>query len=257
MVPIERDNIDSILPLFDGWNETMIWSCLQGYMGEAWADSAESPRSARIIVGDFCCLAGIPCPELIPSLSENLSHYPALLIPQGPPWETCIEQTCGTSVSKFQRYSIKKEPGIFDRDRLRSYVNTVPDGYRLSMIDEPLYHMAREEEWSRDLCSNFSSYQQYQSMGIGAAALYKGRLVSGASSYSVYRGGIEIEVDTKKEHRNKGLACACASLLILRCMERNLYPSWDAHDLRSVSLAEKLGYHRDTAYTAYLFKPDK
>ena len=27
--------------------------------------------------------------------------------------------------------------------------------------------------------------------------------------------------------------------------------SWDAHDLRSVSLAEKLGYHRGEPYTVY------
>ena len=36
-----------------------------------------------------------------------------------------------------------------------------------------------------------------------------GKPVSGASSYSALQGGIEIEVDTKKEYRRKGLAFAC------------------------------------------------
>jgi len=42
--------------------------------------------------------------------------------------------------------------------------------------------------------------------------------------------------------------------LILECLSWGLYPSWDAHDMRSVALAEKLGYHLDKEYTAYLVK---
>jgi hypothetical protein len=76
--------------------------------------------------------------------------------------------------------------------------------------------------------------------------------VSGASSYTFYDNGIEIEIDTKCEYRSRGLALACASGLILECLDRGLYPSWDAHDLRSVALAEKLGYHRDQAYVTYI-----
>ncbi len=43
----------------------------------------------------------------------------------------------------------------------------------------------------------------------------------------------------------------CAKL-ILECMDRGLYPSWDAHDMRSVALAEKLGYHLDKEYVTYI-----
>jgi len=32
---------------------------------------------------------------------------------------------------------------------------------------------------------------------------------------------------------------------------RSLYPSWDAQNMNSVHLAEKLGYEFDHAYTAY------
>ena len=32
--------------LFEGWQETMIWSCLQGVMGSIYADSQENPVSA-------------------------------------------------------------------------------------------------------------------------------------------------------------------------------------------------------------------
>ena len=78
-----------------------------------------------------------------------------------------------------------------------------------------------------------------------------GNIVSGASSYSRYREGIEIEVDTVPEERNKGLAAIVCAALILDCLEEGLYPSWDAQNLTSVHLAEKLGYELDHAYTAY------
>ena len=75
--------------------------------------------------------------------------------------------------------------------------------------------------------------------------------VSGASSYASYQGGIEIDVDTKEGYRRKGLAYRCAARLILECLARNLYPSWDAQNLWSLALAKKLGYQYENSYTAY------
>ena len=77
------------------------------------------------------------------------------------------------------------------------------------------------------------------------------RFVSGASSYTRYREGIEIEVDTIESERRKNLALISCSALILRCLDEGLYPSWDAHNMGSVHLAEKLGYEFDHEYTAY------
>ncbi len=52
-----------------------------------------------------------------------------------------------------------------------------------------------------------------------------------------------------------GLAYACGARLILECLARGIYPSWDAHNLESAALAEKLGYHYDRPYTAFLIHP--
>ena len=75
--------------------------------------------------------------------------------------------------------------------------------------------------------------------------------VAGASSYYVYPGGIEIQIDTHQDYRRRGLATTAAAGLILACLDRGLYPSWDAANLSSVALAEKLGYQFDHEYTAY------
>ena len=36
-------NIEKVKDLFAGWEETLIWSCMQGVMGEIYADDAPHP----------------------------------------------------------------------------------------------------------------------------------------------------------------------------------------------------------------------
>ncbi len=71
--------------------------------------------------------------------------------------------------------------------------------------------------------------------------MYKGEVVCGASSYSIYDSGIEIEVATNYNHRRKGLATIVSAALILDCLEKEIYPNWDAANTTSAKLAEKLG----------------
>lgn len=235
-----------LAPLFEGWQETMIWSYLQGHMGYALTDNEEAPTAAQIVVGDFCFFAGEPNAALAEQAAAPL------LIPRDDAWCQVIESVWGDRVQKAQRYAIQKEPGVFDTEKLGQYAASLPDGYTISRIDEEIYNQVLKNDWSQDLCSLFADYSDYYTRGLGVAVLHKGQLVAGASSYSIYDNGIEIEIDTKPEHRQKGLATACGAKLILECLHRGLYPSWDAHDLRSVALAEKLGYHLDGAYPVYI-----
>lgn len=238
-------DVHAIAPLFDGWEETLIWSCLQGCMGYAIADNDQKPSAALITVGDFCFLAGVPNHALAAKATAPI------LVPRDEEWGEVIESVWKNQVDKRLRYAIKKEPHVFDINKLTGYVNTLPDGCVLSLFDEEIYERSLREQWSKDFCAQFSDCNDYGKRGLGVAAIYRGELVSGASSYTVYHNGIEIEIDTKPEFRQRGFAAACAAGLILECLKRGLYPSWDAIDLRSVALAEKLGYHRDFPYTVY------
>jgi len=89
--------------------------------------------------------------------------------------------------------------------------------------------------------SQYKDYKAYKNLGLGIVVLKDGELVAGASSYSRYDRGIEIEIGTQEDHRRKGLAYACGAKLIL------LYPSWDAQNKWSVTL----GYHFSHEYVAY------
>lgn len=260
-------------PLFGQWPDTTLWSCLENSMGTVYSNDSKTPRTAAAVLGDFCFTGGTPDDELLHFVKTNLQKSFFILVPTDPSWEAITEQYFSDSAKKVYRYALKKEPEIFLDgallDRLRTVTNSLPEPYSFRMIDEGLYHWCKtapEADWCRDWTAQYETWADYQEHGLGVTILYENTPVAGASSYSSFRnfppfmdsrsslsdrGGIEIEIDTRIDHRRKGLAYACGAKLILTCAERGLYPSWDAQNLWSKSLAEKLGYHFDGAYPAY------
>lgn len=81
--------------------------------------------------------------------------------------------------------------------------------------------------WCSDWVSQYDSYDKFEKYGLGVVLFVDGEMVSGASSYYGYIGGIEIEIDTHKDHRRKGYASICGANLIIECLKRNLYPCWE------------------------------
>lgn len=75
-------------------------------------------------------------------------------------------------------------------------------------MEEKEYKMCRENGWANDLVSNYKDYTTYKNLSMGIAVLKDGELVAGASFYSTYDKDIEIEIDTRGDHRRKGLAYA-------------------------------------------------
>ena len=118
-------------------------------------------------------------------------------------------------------------------------------------MGKALYRQAEQAEWSRDLVSQYPTWEAYAVHGAGYVVLWKGALVCGASSYADWPGGVEIEIDTHPAHRRRGLARACAAALMLDCLARGLYPSWDAANPVSAHLAQTLGYIAAGAYPVY------
>lgn len=246
----EITDTTNVSSLFGKWEETLIWSCLQGVMGKIYANDLNKPTSAMAIIGDFTFFAGKPNMELVSYKPVWCTQTFMIMVPQNEPWKSLITQFHGEKAKIVSRYAIKKEPHIFDKEKLEKAVASLPKQYTFSMIDEQLYQMCKTESWSADLVSQFSNYEKYHELGIGVVICHENVIVSGASSYSRYQEGIEIEIDTKKEYRRKGLASMCGAKLILECLKRDLYPSWDAQNKSSVALAEKLGYHYSHTYTA-------
>ena len=47
------DVTEKIKSLFDGWDETLVYSCLQQVMGKIFVDDIDDPKSAYAFVGCF------------------------------------------------------------------------------------------------------------------------------------------------------------------------------------------------------------
>lgn len=232
--------------LFGNWAETMIYSCVQKVMGKLYVVEQNNPKSVMAVLGDFIFFAGEPCRELVMNNPEGF----VIMVPQTDDWAYLIEECYKSKCRQVIRYAMKKNT-VFKKDHLTGLIAEIPEDCHLHFIDEALYDQCQKNQWSRDLVSVFESKNVYLEKGLGVVAVKYGEIVAGASSYTRYQDGIEIEVDTKIDERRKHLATACCAKLILECLERGLYPSWDAQNLCSVHLAEKLGYELSHEYIAY------
>ena len=232
-------------PIFEGWQETLIYSCLQKVMGKIYVTDTVAPKAAMAYVGCFAFVAGELDRELVMGTPDGFT----IMTPQNDAWARLIEE-CYPEANKVTRYAIKKDTK-FDKARLQEIVGELPAGYELRKIDSEIYDMCLSDPVTADFVSSFESKEKYLEFGRGMVIMKDGRIVSGASSYTSYREGVEIEVDTVKEERRKGLASVACAALILDCLRDGLYPSWDAQNMGSVRLSEKFGYEFAHEYVAY------
>ena len=233
-------------PVFADWEDldTGVMACLDNVMGKILVTDPDHPKSAMAVIGDFAFCAGEPDLELLRGKPDRWM----IVVPQNGAWASLIEDNF--PANKRIRYAIKKETK-FDRGRLEAMVKALPEGYVIRRIDSEIYDLCLKEEQFKDCVSVFGSKEKYLELGRGFVVMKDGKIVSAASSYSRYNKGIDIEIDTAKEERRKGLGSAAAAKLILRCLDEGLYPAWDAANKLSVRLAEKLGYEYSREYICY------
>ncbi len=254
MIELLKKKMTCLIPLINGKLDVELWACVEGkMMGQAWADNKKNPSIAMVLIADFCFLLGSN------EEGEYEGHIKQLLeqskgkiiVPYNNYWNLFIEKYFSNNHKKYLRYSIKKELDVFERNKLKNYINVVENEFSIVKIDETNYNKVLQDPFMSDCCSNFSSLEEFLSNGIGYIIIHEDQIISGASSYAYCKGNIDITIGTKKEFRQRGLALACASKVILDCLDKDIYPKWDAANLKSVALAEKLGYHFDKEYYVY------
>ncbi|MDA1761684.1 GNAT family N-acetyltransferase [Bacillus cereus] len=239
-----------LVSMFEDFNSVVLLSYLQGHMGTAWVNNLENPTVAQITVGIFTFYAGDPNVKETEELLRNIPER-ILVIVNSEEWKKRLETFYERKIDKFLRYKFKRNSKVFNRPKLQSLISTLPKGYELRRIDEHIANNPTLHNLSEDFIGQFQSVEDYINRGVGYSILYNGEVVCGASSYSIYDDGIEIEVATDHNHRRKGLATVVSAALILDCLEKGIYPNWDAANTTSAKLAEKLGYDFDKAYDTY------
>lgn len=246
-------NPQSAAHLFEGWQETLIWSALEGMMGCIWVLS-ENPKAALCQTGDFLFLAGgadEPETRLLLECWQREKGGFEIITPSDHQCGALIEEIFGAKAKAGKRCAFHKGGEVFDPEALLRMVQCAPAAVAIVPFDRTLYHQALEQPWSRDFVSQFRDSEDFLNRGLGFAAIHNGEMIGGASSYTCYSQGIEIQVETRIDWQRKGIASACCAALILECMKRGLYPSWDAANPVSAALAKKLGYREAGLYPVW------
>lgn len=238
------------------WNE-LAEAVLDGSMGRAWADRAEKPRLGVLeypLIHLYIC-AGDPT---LPESKDFLKSLPvpSALVFISKDWEETLKQVHHKKILEHTRYAFSSEK--LDKHHLQELVSQVPAGYQLEQIHLKQARALAEEKsrFSEDHFLNFDSIDQFINQGFGFCIIHSGAIVCAATTFVISKRGIEIQINTREEHRRKGLATVVAARLMLHSLQKGLEPSWDAANKTSASLAEKLGYIRQGTYTMFVVTDD-
>lgn len=254
MIELGMGRRELLTPLCADSREVLVRAAMEGSMGRAFVPILDAPSFCLIRVGAFSYLLGLP-----PHGAVSIDLYNTLcrecadtnITPENTLWSGWLEKMFQGRFRTVSRYSLRVPEESFDAALLRRCAEALPEGFSVRRFDAGLFSEALREEWSAPFVASFQDALQYQQCGMGYAVLKGKQLVSGCSAYAFSRGMMEVEVATEKRFRRLGLATCAAAHFLLDCMERKLRPNWDAANLASVGLAEKLGYFFEREYQVY------
>jgi hypothetical protein len=168
-------------------------------------------------------------------------------------WEELVQSIHGGKLMEMPRYAFASE--ALDIEHLRTLGSRIPDGYRLAQMDLTLARRLAGEEsrLAEDHMLLFHSPEDFVERGFGFCLLHGDQIASAATTFAICKKGIEIQINTRKEHQRKGLATVIAAHLIVHSLEKDLDPNWDAANESSVGLATKLGYTPQGTYPTIFY----
>src|SRR5689334_16327891 len=251
LIELDSDNRASLRKLFDRYPYVhgSVAAVIEGGMGRVFADAQEEPCVALAVL-DFHFLAGDPLNANAPLLFKLLQPGNVVIAPT-PAWRHLVAVTYPNALTVYRREAFQAEQ--FDVDNLRRFCQALPSGFALQEVRlEEVTQFATDLDPA--LVYNFRSHEEFITQGVGMGILHQGRFVSGASSAAIGGGKFEIEIQTHRQFRRRGLARAAAAALILYSLEHGIEACWDAANEPSAALARQLGFHSTRKYEAYRLK---
>ncbi len=231
-------------PLFDAHRHlrAVIDSVLEGYLGTAFVDSLESPRTARLELGVYVFLAGdarSPAADEFVSNQDGLCEF---IVADEPDWMALIQKHHGDRIERrtMDAFSACR----LDLTNLRLLSGIVPDDVELAPLTiEDARSMG--PEFNPNCISIFKTPEDFLQRGLSVCAKQNGSILAAATSYSISANSVEVAIATHPDHRRRGLASAVGAAILIQCIERGLEPHWNAGNPISSSVANKLGFTPD------------
>lgn len=251
VIKLEKENLIIAEKFFKEVKFHMAKTALQGYMGEVYVDNLDNPTFAFAMFGKFLYVDGNPYSEFAEIALKKINDFRIIIANEN--WFELIENVFQNNIEIGTRYSIKKDTK-FDKEKLNYYIDKLDKKYIIKQIDKVLYEKIQSTD---SFVTNLKMSENYEKYGIGFCALNeKDEIVGIVTSNAVYDNSVEINIKVAEKERRKGIATAISSKMILECLEKNIYPSWDAANMNSVSLSQKLGYEFDSEYRIYKVNKD-
>ncbi len=221
---------------------------IEDQMGKAFVDSATDPQ-VFLIEQDrfFCYLAG----DLTTSSGRNfLSSIPSnrFLMAGTPGWQEVAQAFYGERLRPVLRYSYSSQ--ALSADHMRRLAATSPHSANIRRVDAAL----AGQETPYLALGAFDSAEDFVERGIGYCLVSGDSILGGAYASLASGNAIEVSIVVDPKHQRQGIATALAAHLLLWCVEHSVTPHWDAANLPSCGLAEKLGYRNTGEYTAYYYR---
>lgn len=250
MIELLPERYPAIRPLFADYPylHGLVHGILSGAFGHAFVDNPNTPKTAMLIDGGFVFFAG---DSTTAAATTMVSRCPSgsLLIGPSDNWEALIRQIWNGHFKLRQRVAFQ-QPKQWDRKRLRTMIQNISPGYRLTRIttaDVQRFAQLSASLVQIDAPTGQPSFANSIGFGIESAGQY----VSGCAGAPA-GGLLEFEVQTHPAHKRLGLATAAAAALVDYCLDHELEPCWDAANPMSTGLALKLGFIETKRYNTYL-----
>lgn len=221
---------------------------IEGQMGRAYVDDPQRPTAWRITVGPFWYFAGDAGGPGGRALLAELPPY-NLLMPSPPAWVDAAKEMFGDRLVTFPRYSF--DAGSLNESHLSVILDASPHRDRVRRVDAAL--LARPDNYVE--FEDFDSADDFLARGVGYTMMEDNRLVGAAYSSLVCSRGIEVSLFVDEPYRRRGIATAISAALLRECVRRGLRPNWDAANVESCALAEKLGFTSNGSYDSYYYHP--
>lgn len=220
---------------------------IEAQMGKAYVDNIERPSAYKIQVGPFFYFAGDATEEGGQEMLRDIQPW-TLFMPSTEGWLEAGKNMYREKLLGFDRYSFSSE--CLSIEHLEKLSLQSAFSKEIKVIDLVIASQVWGQDHFLDI-SDFESPSDFVERGIGYYAA-KGRTIIGAAYSSlVCSQGIEVSIFISEDYRRQGMATALAAHLLKWCLENNMDPHWDAANLESCTLAEKLGYLPKGKYQAY------
>jgi GNAT superfamily N-acetyltransferase len=221
---------------------------IEGQFGKVFVDNLAEPTTYGLTVGPFWYFAG---DAQSAGGRQFMQGFPAyhILMPSPPAWIDLARELYGEHLKAFPRYSMSA--AHLSADHLTQLWGGSSQRYRFLPLSLDLARQVAEQADSYLDLSDFDSVADFVERGLGYVALDQDKVMGVAYSSLVCSQGIEVSVFVDEAYRQRGVATALSSRLLLTCVQQGLRPNWDAANPESVKLAQKLGYVYLKTYEAY------